>query len=99
MKQKYPLKVGLFGIGLEAYWSQFEGLKARLEGFIEIVAQKINAFDTEVVNLGLVDTPEKPLKRDINLGKQMLILSSCTSRLMLFPPPFCQWFKEQKFPS
>ena len=59
MKQKYPLKVGLFGIGLEAYWNQFEGLKARLEGYIEIVAQKINAFDTEVVNLGLVDTPEK----------------------------------------
>ncbi len=62
MKQKYPLKVGLFGIGLEAYWSQFEGLKARLEGFIEIVAQKINAFDTEVVNLGLVDTPEKAVE-------------------------------------
>ncbi len=62
MKQKYPLKVGLYGIGLEAYWNQFEGLKARLEGFIEIVAQKINAFDTEVVNLGLVDTPEKAVE-------------------------------------
>lgn len=62
MKQKYPLKVGLYGIGLEAYWNQFEGLKARLESFIEIVAQKINAFDTEVVNLGLVDTPEKAVE-------------------------------------
>jgi L-arabinose isomerase len=62
MKQKYPLKVGLFGIGLEAYWSQFEGLKARLEGCIETVAQKINAFDTEVINLGLVDTPEKAVE-------------------------------------
>ena len=62
MKQKYPLKVGLFGIGLEAYWSQFEGLQTRLEGYIEIVAQKINAFDTEVVNLGLVDTPEKAVE-------------------------------------
>lgn len=62
MKQKYPLKIGLFGIGLEAYWSQFEGLKARLESYIEIVAQKINAFDTEVVNLGLVDTPEKAVE-------------------------------------
>ena len=62
MKQKYPLKVGLFGIGLEAYWNQFEGLKTRLEGYIEIVAQKINAFDTEVVNLGLVDTPEKAVE-------------------------------------
>ena len=62
MKQKYPLKVGLFGIGLEAYWSQFEGLQARLEGFIEIVAQKINAFNTDVINLGLVDTPEKAVE-------------------------------------
>ena len=62
MKQKYPLKVGLFGIGLEAYWNQFEGLKTRLEGYIEIVAQKINAFDTEVVNLGLIDTPEKAVE-------------------------------------
>ena len=62
MKEKYPLKVGLFGIGLEAYWSQFDGLKARLEGYVEIVAQKINAFDTEVINLGLIDTPEKAVE-------------------------------------
>ena len=61
MKQKYPLKIGLFGIGLEAYWSQFEGLQARLEGYVEIVAQKLNAFDAEIVNLGLIDTPEKAI--------------------------------------
>jgi len=62
MKQKYPLKVGLFGIGLEAYWSQFEGLRARLEGYVKIVAQKLIAFDTEVINLGLIDTPEKAMR-------------------------------------
>ena len=28
--EKYDLKVGLFGIGLEAYWDQFEGLEQRL---------------------------------------------------------------------
>lgn len=61
MKQKYPLKIGLFGIGLEAYWSQFDGLQARLEGYVEIVAQKLNAFDAEIVNLGLIDTPEKAI--------------------------------------
>jgi len=26
-----PLKIGLFGIGLDAYWPQFPGLKERLE--------------------------------------------------------------------
>jgi L-arabinose isomerase len=25
-------KVGVFGIGLEAYWEQFDGLRDRLEG-------------------------------------------------------------------
>ena len=62
MKQKYSLKVGLFGIGLEAYWSQFDGLQARLEGFVEIVAQKSSSFDAEVVNLGLIDTPQKAVE-------------------------------------
>jgi hypothetical protein len=51
MKEKYPLKVGLFGIDLKAHWSQFEGLKAQLKGYVEIVAQKLNAFDAEIVNV------------------------------------------------
>ena len=62
MKQKYSLKVGLFGIGLEAYWSQFEGLQARLVGYMEIVSQKLSSFDAEIVNLGLIDTPQKALE-------------------------------------
>ena len=36
-----PLRVGLFGIGLEAYWPQFEGLKPRLEGYLSQVAGKL----------------------------------------------------------
>src|SRR5215831_8426 len=55
------LKIGLFGIGLDAYWPQFPGLKERLIGFTEQVAKKIQSAQVEVVNLGLVDTPEKAL--------------------------------------
>ena len=34
MTQTQPLaRIGVFGIGLAAYWPQFEGLKARLEGY------------------------------------------------------------------
>ncbi len=62
MKQKYSLKIGLFGIGLEAYWSQFDGLKVRLEGYVDVVAQKLSSFDTEIVNLGLIDTPQKAVE-------------------------------------
>ncbi|HEU5079470.1 MAG TPA: arabinose isomerase [Opitutaceae bacterium] len=53
------LRVGLFGIGLEAYWAQFAGLKARLEGYLAAVAGKLQRPGVEVVNVGLVDTPER----------------------------------------
>jgi L-arabinose isomerase len=56
-----PLKVGLFGIGLEAYWPQFEGLKERLEAYVEIVAGKLARPGVEIVSLGLIDTPTKAL--------------------------------------
>jgi L-arabinose isomerase len=53
------LKVGLFGIGLEAYWEQFEGLEERLTGYVEAVSKQLQSYDAEIVNLGLIDTPEK----------------------------------------
>ncbi len=55
------LRIGLFGIGLDAYWPQFAGLKERLEGYLARVAGKLARPGVEVVNLGLVDTPEKAL--------------------------------------
>jgi len=39
----YPLRIGLFGIGLEAYWEQFAGLEDRLRGYTSRVAQNCNA--------------------------------------------------------
>ncbi len=59
MMPVYPFKIGLFGIGLEAYWAQFEGLRERLEGYLGIVHQKLSINNCEVINAGLVDTPEK----------------------------------------
>jgi len=55
------LRVGLFGIGLEAYWPQFAGLKRRLEGYLAVVNQRLQREGIEVVNLGLIDTPAKAL--------------------------------------
>jgi L-arabinose isomerase len=58
MQQQTRVKVGLFGIGLQAYWEQFEGLKARLTGYLEVVADGLKDFDADIINLGLIDTPE-----------------------------------------
>jgi len=57
-----PLRVGLFGIGLEAYWPQFQGLKERLEGYVRAVSKKLERPDVEVVNLGLIDSPERAME-------------------------------------
>jgi L-arabinose isomerase len=55
------LKVGLFGIGLDAYWPQFPGLEDRLKGYELQVAEQLEKAGAQVVNLGLIDTPEKAL--------------------------------------
>jgi len=51
------IKVGLFGIGLDTYWPQFEGLLERLEGYQQHIATKMVEFGAEVVNVGLIDSP------------------------------------------
>ncbi|MBD0284704.1 MAG: arabinose isomerase, partial [Flavisolibacter sp.] len=53
------LKIGLFGIGLDTYWPQFAGLKERLEGYLNVVSDKLSAIHPAIVNAGLVDTADK----------------------------------------
>ena len=63
MKSASPmLRVGLFGIGLEAYWPQFSGLKKRLEGYVGQVGGRLQRPGVEVVNLGLIDSPGKAME-------------------------------------
>lgn len=52
-------KTGLFGIGLDAYWPQFPGLKERLEGYLGKVDGLLRAQGADVINAGLVDTTDK----------------------------------------
>jgi L-arabinose isomerase len=59
---QYPLRVGLFGIGLDAYWPQFAGLEQRLQGYVGRVAEKLARPGVEIVNLGLIDTPQKAMQ-------------------------------------
>ena len=58
MSADQTLRVGLCGIGLDAYWSQFAGLEDRLKGYVAQVAFRLEQESVDVVNLGLVDTPQ-----------------------------------------
>ena len=54
-----PLRIGLFGIGLDTYWPQFAGLHERLNRYVERVAERLARPDVEIVNLGLVDSADR----------------------------------------
>jgi L-arabinose isomerase len=58
-RESAPIKVGLFGIGLDTYWPQFTGLKDRLEGYQAFIHQKMETSGAAVVDAGLVDCVEK----------------------------------------
>jgi L-arabinose isomerase len=53
------MKVGLFGIGLDTYWPQFDGLVSRLQGYQNQINKEIAAYQLEVVDCGMVDNPAK----------------------------------------
>jgi L-arabinose isomerase len=65
-----PLRLGLFGIGLDAYWPQFAGLKERLEGYLGRVERKLARPGVEVVNVGLVDNPDRAREAGRELRRQ-----------------------------
>jgi L-arabinose isomerase len=58
-----PLKIGLFGIGLDTYWDQFDGLKNRLTKYLgeveDILSAVLPEYNTQIINAGLVDDVDK----------------------------------------
>jgi L-arabinose isomerase len=77
MNQKPKLaKVGLFGIGLAAYWPQFKGLKARLEGYQKIVGGRLGEFG-EIIDAGLVDSAPKAVAAGERFASEGVELVVC----------------------
>ena len=58
---KSNIKIGLFGIGLDTYWLQFDGLLDKLKSFQERIKVHLRQTGSEVIDAGMVDNPEKAL--------------------------------------
>lgn len=83
------VRIGLLGVGLDTYWGQFEGLLPRLLAYQEEICAGIEQMDVEVVNVGMVDSPQKQGKVHYCSNRQMSNLYSCLFLLMLFRLQFC----------
>ena len=53
------MRIGLFSIGLDTYWAQFDGLLKNLNGYHAHIRNRIGAMDVEVVDAGMVDNVQK----------------------------------------
>lgn len=53
------IKIGLFGIGLNTYWDQFDGLLESLKKHQLHIKKRIESFGVQVVDAGIVDTVKK----------------------------------------
>lgn len=90
------IKVGLFGIGLDTYWNQFEGLFERLEGYQRYIAEKLQKYKVEVIDTGIIDTPEKAHIASKNLkvnDVEVVFLFVSTYALSSTVLPFAQKVK------
>jgi L-arabinose isomerase len=75
------VKVGIFGIGLAAYWPQFDGLRERLERYQRGIEARLTALGAEVVSAGLVDTAQGAQAAGETLGAarpDLLLLYTAT---------------------
>ncbi len=61
IKKAPRARIGLYCVGLHAYWPQFKGLRERVIEYCDFVEKKI-ADEAEVFNYGLVDTPDEARK-------------------------------------
>ncbi len=91
------MKIGLYGIGLDTYWDQFEGLFERLQGYQQGIADRLEQYDgVAVVNTGIVDTPERARETGKALateGVDLIILYVSTYALSSTVLPVVQRLK------
>src|SRR3954462_3459139 len=52
------MSVGVFGIGLAAYWPQFDELKERIEGYQRRVEERVAELGGEGISAGVVGSEQ-----------------------------------------
>lgn len=77
--QQVKIKIGLFGIGLDTYWPQFDGLRDRLQGYQNEIARQMQALgqgrdEIEIVDAGMVDSVDKAREAALLFQKENVTL-------------------------
>ena len=86
-------KIGLFGIGLNTYWEQFDGLQDRLKNYQQQIKIRLETYGATVIDAGLVDSVDKAREAGEFLNKngvEVVFLSISTYALSSTVLPVAQ---------
>lgn len=53
------MKIGLFSVGLDTYWPQFNGLLDRLTGYHNDIRERLSGMGVDITDAGMVDSVPK----------------------------------------
>jgi L-arabinose isomerase len=70
-------RIGVFSIGLEAYWEQFPGLRDRLAAYQSRVEKRIGDLGAEIVSAGLIDGPQRARAAGDAFAREQVDLVMC----------------------
>lgn len=78
------IKIGLFGIGLDTYWPQFDGLINKLKAYHSEIQNRLVSFQVDIIDAGIVDNPQKAgaaAKKFISEDVELIFLNISTYAL------------------
>ena len=74
---KRTARIGLFGVGFDVYWQQFEGLYGQLSIYHKDMKELIEKNDVEVIDFGIVDSNDMAFETVKKIREARLDLLFC----------------------
>ncbi len=74
---KGTARIGIFAVGYDRYWPQFEGLLEDMMKKHEVFEGRLKERDVEVIDFGMVDNPQKAYEKVKELQSANLDLVFC----------------------
>jgi L-arabinose isomerase len=75
--KKERARVGVFGVGYDMYWGQFDGLLQELMNKHTVFLGKLEEYSVEVVDFGMIDNPKKAYEKIKDIQAANLDLVFC----------------------
>ncbi|SFZ93583.1 L-arabinose isomerase [Flaviramulus basaltis] len=72
-----PQRIGVFGVGYDVYWGQFDGLLDELMQKQEVFLQKLSKKSATIVDFGMIDNPKKAYEKVKEIQSANLDLVFC----------------------